>query len=197
MLKSTKSCLLTISAALTLFTAQLSIAEAEVTGARMAGITIEAEVTEINHATRELSLRGPMGDIITLTASDQVKRLKEISVGDIVTTTYITSLEGALREPTEEEIAEPWVVLDAAAIAGENLDPGVFAGTAIRAVCTIEGMNRLTRTVTVLDPRGRYHVIGDVEPEKMSGVTLGQTLVLIYTEAMAITLKKKDDTGAE
>ena len=129
MLKSTKSCLLTISAALTLFTAQLSIAEAEVTGTRMAGITIEAEVTEINHATRELSLRGPMGDIITLTASDQVKRLKEISVGDIVATTYITSLEGALREPTEEEIAEPWVVLDAAAIAGENLDPGVFVGS--------------------------------------------------------------------
>jgi len=52
-------------------------------------------------------------------------------------------------------------------------------------------MNRLLGTITVKDPRGKYHVIGDVEPEKMEGVVLGATLVLVYTEAMAMTLEKK------
>ena len=46
-------------------------------------------------------------------------------------------------------------------------------------------------TVTVKDSRGKLHIIGDVEPEKMEGVTLGTTAVLIYTEALALTLEKK------
>jgi hypothetical protein len=50
-------------------------------------------------------------------------------------------------------------------------------------------MNRLLGTVTVMDPRGKAHVIADVEPEKMAGVTLGQTIVLVYTEAIAMTLE--------
>ena len=32
-------------------------------------------------------------------------------------------------------------------------------------------------------------VIGDVEPEKMEGVTLGQTLVVVYAEALAMSLE--------
>ena len=50
-------------------------------------------------------------------------------------------------------------------------------------------MNRLLGTVTVLDSRGAAHVITDVEPEKMSNVTLGQSIVLVYTEALAISLE--------
>ena len=60
----------------------------------------------------------------------------------------------------------------------------------IRAVCTIEGMNRILGTVTIKDPRGKLHVIGDVEPAKMEGVTLGQTIVVVYAEALALTLEQ-------
>jgi hypothetical protein len=160
-------------------------------GARVEAISIEAEVVSIDHDTRELSIRSPLGDIITVTAGDHIERLHEIAVGDLIVISYLASLEGELRQPTAAEIAEPWVEVDAAAVAGADMLPGAIAGNVVRAVCTIEGMNRLTRTVTVLDPRGKYHVIGDVEPEKMEGVTLGTTLVLTYTQAMAITLEEK------
>ena len=60
----------------------------------------------------------------------------------------------------------------------------------IQAVCTVEGMNRVLGTVTIMDPRGKLHVIGDVEPEKMEGVLLGDTIIMVYTEAVAITLEK-------
>ena len=60
----------------------------------------------------------------------------------------------------------------------------------IRAVVTIEGMNRELGTATVKDSRGKLHTIGDIEPEKFDGITLGQTVVLFYTEALAITLQK-------
>ena len=159
---------------------------------RSMAISIDAEIVEVNHETRQVSLKGPTGEISTITAGENIERLEDFAVGDIVTTTYMASLEGEVREPTEAELAEPWVELDAAAKAGLDMDPGAIVGRVIQAVCTIEGMNRVTRTVMVRDPRGKYHVIGDVEPEKMEGVTLGTTLVLTYSEALAITLVKKE-----
>ena len=41
------------------------------------------------------------------------------------------------------------------------------------------------------DSNDNLHVLGDVEPHKMEGVTLGQTLVVVYTEALAISLEHK------
>jgi len=158
---------------------------------RVMGVSMEAEVTAIDYKTREVSLRGPQGNIVTMTAGDHIARLEDIAVGDSIVTTYIASLEGELRAPTEEELANPWVEMDGGAKAPEAADPGAIVGRVIRAVCTLEGMNRLLGTITVKDPRGKYHVIGDVEPEKMEGVVLGATLVLVYTEAMAVTLEKK------
>ena len=85
-----------------------------------------------------------------------------------------------------------FVVKDAGVSDDENY-PGVGAARVIRAVCTIEGLNRILGTVVIKDPRGKVHVIGDVEPEKMEGVTLGQTLVVVYAEALALSLEPAAD----
>jgi hypothetical protein len=166
-------------------------------GGRMMAISVQAEIMAIDAESREVTLKTPMGDLVNVTASADIERFNEFAVGDFVTSTYIASLEGELREPTEAEIAEPWMEMSGAAIAGGNIEPGAMVGRTIQAVCTIEGMNRLTQTVTVLDPRGKYHVIGEVEPEKMEGVTLGTTLVLTYSEALAITLEKAVTKAAQ
>ena len=165
---------------------------APVTGKeRVMAITVNAEITGIDQESREVTLRTPMGQQVTVTAGSDIERLHDFAVGDVVSTTYIASLEGEVREPTEAEMAEPWIEIGAAAKSTADMEPGAIVGRVIQAVCTIEGMNRVTRTVMVLDPRGKYHVIGDVEPEKMAGVTLGTTLVLTYSEAIAVALEKK------
>ncbi|MDH4041167.1 MAG: hypothetical protein OEV88_10985, partial [Gammaproteobacteria bacterium] len=82
-------------------------------------------------------------------------------------------------------------VLDAEAVsAPASQNPGAAVGVTIRAVCTIEGMNRITRTVMLKDSDGDFHLIEDVDPAKMAGVTLGQTIIVTYTEAFALTLEK-------
>ena len=50
-------------------------------------------------------------------------------------------------------------------------------------------MNRILETVTVKDSRGNVHVIGDVDPAKMAGVTLGQTIVIEFTQAIALSIE--------
>ena len=156
---------------------------------RAMSMTIEAVITSIDLETRQVTVEGPNGQPITMTAAEQVVKLEDVNVGDTIVATYFTSLESELREPTQEELAEPWVVLADAAKSEAGEQPAIGGARMIRAVCTIEGMNRVLGTVTIKDPRGKLHLIGDVEPEKMEGVTLGQTVVMVYTEALAVTLE--------
>ena len=162
---------------------------------RAMAMSMEAEVVAIDLETREVSLKGPDGNIVTLHSPESVVKLEDISIGDRVVTTFIAALEGEVREPTAEELAEPWLVIQEAAVSEEGQPAAIGAARVIRAVCTIEGMNRELGIVTIKDPRGKLHLIGDVEPEKMDGVTLGQTIVMVYSEAMALTLEKKMATA--
>ncbi|KAA1193123.1 hypothetical protein F0M18_04565 [Pseudohalioglobus sediminis] len=158
-------------------------------GGRAMAIEMEAEVTAVDAETRQVTLTGADGRSLTITVPEDGIAIETVGVGDVLRVGYLAALEGELRAPTEEEKADPFVeIRDAAQGEVEGTDV-VGAGRVIHAVCTIEGMNRLLGTVTVLDSNGKVHVIADVEPEKMSGVTLGQTIVLTFTEAVAVSLE--------
>ena len=164
--------------------------EEKTANVRAMAVQIEAVVTNIDLETRQLSLRGPAGRTVTLNARENVIKLEDVNIGDTLVATYLAALEGELREPTAEELANPWVVVEEGGMSEAGEQPGVGGARIIRAVCTIEGMNRILGTVTIKDPRGKLHVIGDVEPAKMEGVTLGQTIVVVYAEALALTLEQ-------
>jgi hypothetical protein len=160
------------------------------TAQRAMVLEIEAQITALDIETRQVSLTGPLGETVTVTAGPDVTRLKELVVGDTVTATYLTSIAAELREPTEEEEMSPFVEITDQVRAESYELPGGAVARIIRAVCTIEGMNRITRTVTILDARDHVHVIGDVQPESFGLISLGQKVIITYTEAVALTLEK-------
>lgn len=177
--------------ALVIFPMQ-ALSQAEDPGARVrtAAIQIAAEITAIDKNTREITLLLPHGEYQTLVAGPDVKRFDEFQVGDAIVATYVTSLAGEVRDPTPEELENPWQELDAAAVANLDLPPGVAGMRVVKAVCTIEGMNRVAGTAMIKDPRGKYHLIGDIPPERFEGRKLGDTVVMVYTQALALTLEK-------
>ena len=79
---------------------------------RAMAVQAEAVVTDIDLETRQVSLEGPAGNIITLNARENVVKLEDVNVGDHLVVSYLAALEAELREPTAEELAEPWVVLE-------------------------------------------------------------------------------------
>ena len=110
--------------------------------------TTKGTVTEINSETREITLKGPDGELVTVTASDQVKRFDEIQVGDVITFEYYTYMMAEFRQPTEEELAEPLVALAEGGKAPEGMDPGAVVGAIVKAVVTVEILNRPNMTAT-------------------------------------------------
>lgn len=152
--------------------------------------TIQAAVESIDLKTREVTLRGPLGNLVTLEAGKRVKRLDEISVGDIVTTDYWTYLKAEFRDPTPEEMSNPLSYLAESGRAPEGMPPGAEVGAIVQAVVTIEAINREERKVTIKGPRGKYVTLPVKDQALLEDLKQGEVGIMTYAEALAISLEK-------
>jgi hypothetical protein len=154
--------------------------------------TLTAEVTAINLTNREVTLKGPEGNEVTITVSDAVKRLDEVKVGDFVRVDYLVSLAAEIRKPTAEEAAHPLVIMTADGKSPKGEMPAAGVARQFKVVTTIEALNRPAQTVTVKGPLGRYLTARVADPERLTKVRIGQTVVIVFTEALAVSLEKTD-----
>jgi hypothetical protein len=147
-------------------------------------------VSEINKETREITLMDSQGGLVTITAGEAVERFDEIEVGDMINFEYWTYMMAEFREPTAQEIEEPLVVLTEAGKAPEGVAPGAVVGAVVKAVVTIEVLNRPNMLATVQGPRGNYLTIQMEDPKLMEELRIGEVVILTYAEAIAVSLEK-------
>lgn len=155
-------------------------------------VTVTASVEAVDHASREVVLKGPLGNKVTFTVDPRVKRLNEVEVGDYVQADYYVSIAAELREPTAEEKETPIVLLDAAGKAPPGTSPAAGGLRRYRVVTTVEGLDRPTQTVTVKGPRGNYLTARVADPSRLTRMRIGDNVVVTYTEAVAISLEKAE-----
>jgi hypothetical protein len=158
-------------------------------------VTVTAKVQAIDLAKREVTLKGPLGNVETVVVGDQVQRLNEVKVGDDVTVKYYIGIAAELREPTAAEKAEPFKVIDAAGRAPATSAPGGAVVRVIRIVATVEGLDRPTQTVTLKGPGGRYVTVRVADPKILEKPRLGDTVVVTAAEALAVSLEKVKGAG--
>lgn len=157
-------------------------------------VTLQGTVTDIVKETREITLMGSKGDLVTITASDAVERFDEIAIDDVITFDYWTYMMAEFRQPTAEELAEPLVVIAEGGKAPEGVDPAAVVGAIIKAVVTIEVLNRPNMLATVRGPRGNYITIEMEDKELITQLHIGQVVILTYAEAIVVSLKKENST---
>jgi hypothetical protein len=160
-------------------------------------LSVTASVESIDYANREITLKGPLGNSVTLSVDPKVKRLKEIKAGDLVQADYYVSVAAELRKPTPEEEKHPLVVLDGGGKAAATEAPGAGALRAFKVVTTIEGLDRPQQTVTVKGPRGHFLTARVENPKRLMEMRLGDTIVITYTEALAISVEKVEKKNAK
>ena len=159
-------------------------------GARAVVAEVEGEVIAVDMETQEVVVRGPAGNFVTLTAREDGLDLSKIAPGDTNIADYVPSIEAEVRAPTAGEEANPWVVLGEMCRTADDADMTAAGATRlIRAVCTIEAMDP-NGNVMIKDARGRMHTVGGVEMAKLGKVRLGDTLVVVFTEALVLSLKE-------
>ena len=153
-------------------------------------ISMQGTVTEINAETRDITLMGTDGGLLTMNAGEDVERFAEIAVDDVIKFEYFTYIKAEFRDPTPEEVAEPVQMIAEAGKAPEGIDPGAVVGAVVKAVVTIEALNRPFMIATVSGPNGNYVSIPMEDEELMKELHIGEVLILTYAEAVAIALEK-------
>ena len=153
-------------------------------------VTMQGKVTSIVKETREITLMGPRGDLVTMTASEAVERFDEIAVDDVITFDYYTYMMAEFRQPTSQELAEPIVVVAEGGKAPEGMDPGAVVGAVVKAVVTIEVLNRPYMLATIRGPRGNYMTLDVEDEELLTELNIGQQIIFYYAEAVAVSLEK-------
>lgn len=157
---------------------------------RLSLATMQGTVTDIAKETRDVTLKGPDGEMATITAGPEIKRFDEISVGDIITFDFYTYLKAEFRTPTSAELAEPFVVLEGEGKAPEGEAPAGAVGEMVKAVVTIEVLNRPQMFAVVEGPNGNYLTIPMKDAAFMEKLNIGQVVIMTYAEAVAVSLSK-------
>lgn len=160
------------------------------TAERSETITVTAKVEAIDQKTREVTLKGQDGHVVKFVASPAVQRLNEVKVGDEVTAEYFQSLAGELRAPTEAEKAEPLVYVEGAGRAPKDKAAAGGAGRAVKVVAKVTAIDLAAQTFTLQGPNGNSGSIRAEKLENLKKLKVGDTIIVTYVEALAVSLKK-------
>jgi hypothetical protein len=160
-------------------------------------VKIKASVENINSEKREVTLKGPQGNLVTVTASEAVKRFDEIKVGDTVRAEYLTFLRAEFREPTAEEKATPLVVLAEAGRAPKEVDPAGVVGAVVKAVVKVVAINTEEKKVAIQGPRGNFLILPVRDEAVLNNLKVGEVVIMTYAEAVALSLIKDTETKKE
>jgi hypothetical protein len=153
-------------------------------------VDIEASVESINFRSREITLKGPKGYLLTLIASENVERFDEIMIGDSVSAEYRTFMRAEFREPTAEEKATPFIMLAEASKAAAEVDPASEIGAVVRAVVEVVDIDTQEKRVSIKGPRGNFMILPVEDDEVLNMLEVGELVVMTYGEALAISLNK-------
>jgi len=146
-------------------------------------VTITAEVLSYDPDTRELSLKGPLGGLITAYVSTDLQDVSSLKPGAMVSATYYQAIAASVRRHGER------VPLVGATDAAAKFEPGmpVKASKAVTESLTVSSVDLPSNTVVFLDKKGKV-VTRTVErsefQERLKDLKPGDVVDVTYSEAL-------------
>jgi len=148
--------------------------------------TLRARVAAVDPTTRLVTLVNEAGDRKTFRADEAVRNLGQMQVGDEVVGTLVESIAIEVRKATPEELANRSTVEEGLATAAHGQKPaGVYVRQA-KEIFTIAAIDKKMGGGELRDARGGLHFVKVRDPAVLDRVTLGDTVVVTYTEAFSL-----------
>ena len=173
--------------------APLALAQAPATPAApakgqavMASMKVTATVTQIDHTTRAVTLKADDGKEYSFVAGDGVKNLAQVQKGDLVTATDTEALAYEVKKGGKA--GAETMIAGGTAKAGARPAGAIAQQTTVTV--TIAAIDLKAPSVTFKGPAGNTKTIKVMHPEKLQGVSVGDTVEITYTEALAIAVDK-------
>jgi hypothetical protein len=152
-------------------------------------MTVSAQVVAINQETRVVTVQRPDGEEITFTASDDVRNLAQVDVGDFLIAEYVETV-------SVEVMANDGIEADAAGVSAmarteEGEKPGFAAMDATVVTATVEEINLEMNTFKLKEPDGSVNEYMARNPDNLKRAAVGDLVVITVTESVAIVVEEK------
>lgn len=190
-----KSCRAMIAGSLVgmLFVAPVALAQTPAASAAavakgqgvVASTTVTATVTQVDQKTRMVTVKAQDGQEYSFVAGPAVKNLAQMKVGDVVTATYTEALAYEVKKGGTAGAS----TIGATAAAKAGGKPAGVAGRQTTVTVTITAIDPSVPSVTFKGPAGNTRTIKVLQPERLQGVSVGDTVDITYTEALAIKVE--------
>jgi Cu/Ag efflux protein CusF len=168
--------------------AEPKAAPAPIGGAIVDVVKITATVEKVDYATRMVTLKGPKGNTLTFKASDAVKNLDQVKVGDKVNAQYLESVAVFVRKSGEPPMAGE---MDAVGVAPKGAKPGVVMVQTDQVTAKVKAVDVKKRTLTLTGPEGQTKTFKvDPSVKRLNEIKKGDEIVLRVTQALAIEVVK-------
>ena len=157
-------------------------------------IKLTATITAIDPKTREVTLKGPEGNEVTIEAGPRVKNFGQMKVGDKVNAEYVEALSIELKKGGGQPVAVTEHAGAGSAKAGKM--PAGAAGRTVTVVADVVGLDPQAQTITL---RGPQHTV-DVkvrDPEQFKLIAKGDQVEATYAEALAMKVERVKDAPAK
>jgi hypothetical protein len=153
----------------------------------LATVEVTAKVAKIDQKTRAVTLRADDGREYSFVASEDVKNLPQVRVGDVVTIAYAESFVYNVKKGGAAADGGT-VIAGGAAEAGKKPAGAIARETKVAVLIT--AIDPKVPSVTFKGPAGNTRTIKVLHPEKLKGVSVGDTVEITYTEALAIKVEE-------
>jgi Cu/Ag efflux protein CusF len=150
--------------------------------------SITATVEAIDKANRELTLKGPKGNLVVVEVSERVKRFDEIKVGDIISAQYTEALVFQLKKA--EESAPLGTVEKVGGTPTEGDKPGAVVSSQVTATVAVEAVDPSVPSITVRNAENNILSYRVENAKNLEGVKPGDKIVVTYIEALAIQVSE-------
>lgn len=148
-----------------------------------------AEVTAIDHATREVTLAGADGQEVTFTVSDQVRNLPQVEAGDLVLAEVYEEVNITVHanpdglEPGAGEVT----AMDRAE---EGALPGGVAVDTVMISAIVEDIDLEANTFKLRGPRGNIKQFTARDPDNLRRAAVGDIVLITITQAVGIMVER-------
>lgn len=149
-------------------------------------VEITASVQAVNKADRTVTIKGPRGNVQTVTAGPEVKNFDQIKVGDNVALRYMEALSLELKKGGKAPVARTDTMAGATAKAGDK--PGVGVGRQVHVTADVVAVDAATQTVSLRGPKQTVD-LKVRDPEQFKLVKVGDQVEATYTEAVALSVE--------
>ena len=148
-------------------------------------VSVTATVEKVDLTKRIVTIRGPEGNVRKIHVGKEVVNLPQVRVGDKVTLDYVESLAVRMAKPGEVKDEVKGMV----GRAKPGNKPGYVEETEITVTATILDLDKVKETAMLKGPDGDVVVVKVQDPANLDKVKVGDTIVITYTEALAIAVK--------